>query len=260
MLLALSLFAVPGCVVKYGEVPQPGVQHAQAPVNYVSVESELMALRADAESADVDQRDRIDAALELIRLAETDDFNDQDVLAYLERVVDIERRLRSESVLTIDGPRVSEEVLDSEPIEEEVLGGDEDTGDPEEDDPEDTEDPEGSEDGATETSLDRAREALAEENYASALRVLERIKDEPGGAELWGEAVNGHVHAERERAGEMFLGARELPMGDARVAAIQDVLDMLKALAKAYPETDYKDALERNIGLVERALEEAKEE
>ncbi len=106
-------------------------------------------------------------------------------------------------------------------------------------------------------AVDFAREALAEEDYRAARRALEPLRDDPGVEDLWWEAVNGYVHAERERAGQLFLEARDLPLGEERARAIRAVLELLEELAEDYPGSDYEDALERNIGLVRRALEEA---
>ena len=64
------------------------------------------------------------------------------------------------------------------------------------------------------------------------------------------------MHAERERAGELFLDARDLPEGE-RAVAMASVLELLQDLLEAYPDSAYTSALERNIELVERAVEEA---
>lgn len=254
-LLLLSLL-LPGCVVKYGELPQPGVEAAPV-VDLKDEESELLALRAAAETRDVDQRDRIDAALELIRLTEAEDFTALDVEAYLARVIEVESRVQADTIQGVGaGGVVEEEVLEvPEPVEEEAL----EVEDTEGEDAEDTEEPaEVEAAGDTdEAALSFAREALAEEDYRAALLALEPIREDPQVEDLWWEAVNGHVHAERERAGELFLEARDLPLGEERAAAIRAVLELLEALAEDYPGNAYEEALERNIGLVERALEEA---
>ncbi len=252
--LLLSILLLPGCVVKYGELPQPAVAEVPPVADLRDEEAELLALRAAAASRDVDRRDRIDAALELIRLAQSQDFGAADVEAYLRRVIEVESRARVDTVEGLTGGgELLEEVL-AEP-EEGPAAPEPDGGDA--GDSADTGAGEAPDEVIDEDAVAFAREALAEDDYRAALRALEPLRDDPEVEALWWEAVNGYVHAERERAGQLFLEARDLPLGEERARAIRAVLELLEALADDYPGNAYEDALERNIGLVRRALEEA---
>ncbi len=273
--LFVLILTVPGCVIKYGEVPQPVIGGGVEGADLSGLERDLLELREVAAEQDVDQRDRIDAALELIRLAETGQLSEVGLNDYLSRVVEIERRGQGGAIAALPRPSVEEEPLGggalvTAPIVEEVL----ELGDPEVEDLEEegadgeadgeaagaSEDTEAGADPADrEDAVARAREALAAEDYAAALKALEAFKDAPEVEDVWWEAANGWVHSERNRAGERYLEARDLPAGKERAAAIQEVLDILEGLQEDYPGNEYEDAIDRNIGLVKRALEEAKE-
>ena len=91
---------------------------------------------------------------------------------------------------------------------------------------------------------------MASGDYPTALESLRDHRDEPGVQTIWQEAVDGYVHAERERAGNLYVRAREMPEGEVRDAAVNDVVEVLKGLLRDYPESSYVDALERNLELV----------
>lgn len=109
-----------------------------------------------------------------------------------------------------------------------------------------------------EHALEQARTALADGRFEEALRWLERVdaahRDRTF-AGLHQEAVDGWVHQERERAGQMFLRARTLPTGEQRKAALEEVRTLLVTLLEEHPESSYAGALRRNLAFVERELD-----
>ena len=66
--------------------------------------------------------------------------------------------------------------------------------------------------------------------------------------------VDGFVRSERERAGEMFLAARDLPPGDARTRSLRDVETLLLALLTFYPESSYNEPIQQNLDMVRAEL------
>ncbi len=71
---------------------------------------------------------------------------------------------------------------------------------------------------------------------------------------MWKEAIDGWVHDERERAGAIFLEARDLPQGNDRRNRIEEVLRILDGLVRDYPDSTYREAIDRNIQLVRDEL------
>lgn len=103
-----------------------------------------------------------------------------------------------------------------------------------------------------------ARDALAAGKASEAVALLEGWRDSDAWTEgqqtLWLEAVDVYVHEQREAAGRRFLAARELPDALARAAEMRAVEGALAALLADYPESSYRDALERNLQLVRKEL------
>ena len=120
--LALAVLLA-GCVVRVAS-PTEGVADAPLPppVDFGEVDQRLDALLAAPD--DVDQRDRLQAALVLARKAKTDDAATQRVvLGYLQQVVAIEERSRSYSAPVLPSvPRVeSFEPIGADLVVEEPL-------------------------------------------------------------------------------------------------------------------------------------------
>lgn len=112
--------------------------------------------------------------------------------------------------------------------------------------------------------LERAREALSKDAYLDALAELDALLEAQREAgveeldeELMGlrqEAVDGWVHIENERAGEMFLAARALQDADARRAAFEAVAALLESLQNDYPDAALAQRISRNLRLVHDEL------
>jgi len=259
-LYALLLAQSAGCVIRYGEGAAAAAAADAAP-DFSEVDDRLAGLQAEAPN--VDTRDRLVAAADLaaaVRAPAREGFppeSQEAVLDYLYTLLEIEERAAADAVPSLIG---AVGVIEVEPegggalapppaIEEEELGEDL----PALDEP-----------ALDEPALEEARESLARGHYASAIRAIEPLREAAaGGAQgddveaLWSEAVDGFVHAERERASVLFLEARDVEDDGARASAMEEVLDLLEGLVEDYPESAYTSALKRNIELVKRAVEEA---
>ena len=205
MCLLLPLLA--GCVVRYapepaGEAPLP------PPVDFGEVDARLGALLASP--SDVDQRDRLQAALTLSRKAKTDDAATQRaVLAYLQKVVAIEERSRPLAAPILPPvPTVESFVpLGGDVVVEDVLGGGPGA------------------DSAPEPPADpvEAFEAAAEAgDLDAAVVAAELCRDASCWVDIqpnWPAVRDAHVRAERDKAGEAYLAARALGEPAATTAA-----------------------------------------
>jgi len=123
---AALLVLLSGCVVRYVPPPEGAVVAPMPPpVDFGEVDTRLDSLLA--EPRDVDQRDRLQAALVLSRKAKTDDAQTQRVvLAYLQQVVAIEERSRAYAAPVLPPvPSVQTfEPVEAEPVTEVVLPAD----------------------------------------------------------------------------------------------------------------------------------------
>ncbi|HJN73608.1 MAG TPA: hypothetical protein QGF58_06700 [Myxococcota bacterium] len=95
--------------------------------------------------------------------------------------------------------------------------------------------------------IESARASLAAGDYADAVASLRSHRGEAEVDRLWQEAVDGFVHVERERAGALFVSARDMPEGEIRDSAVEEVVSILEGLLRDYPESSYVDAIERNL-------------
>lgn len=124
---AVLLVLLSGCVVRYAPPPEGAAEAPMPPpVDFAEVDTRLDSLLA--EPRDVDQRDRLQAALVLSRKAKTDDAATQRVvLAYLQQVVAIEERSRAYAAPVLPPvPRVQTfEPVGAGAVTEEVLLADE---------------------------------------------------------------------------------------------------------------------------------------
>jgi hypothetical protein len=280
-LLTLLLF-LSGCVVPYGEAPDTSaVATAQAGVpmrDITGLEARLLMLMD--ENVDADRAARLEALRSLLRRCRTWTPEAQrDLVVYLEAVLAVEERWRGDEGLEGFGPiapvvptgAIPEAVIIEDegsplavPLVEESLSGPEpDPVDlPPVEDPV-TVAPERNLEAMEADGLELVRESLSGEAYLEAIGQLDDLRDElaeAGGepGEAWGtlrgEAVDGWVHRERERAGRLFLEARGIQDPTARLEAYQAVADILEGLLVAYPESSYASAITRNLQLVKREL------
>lgn len=102
-----------------------------------------------------------------------------------------------------------------------------------------------------------ARDHLRHGRYRDAIDALAPLEGSvawPDALPYWEEAVDGHVARERERAGELYMAARRFPL-EARVAALEEVREVLDGLLREFPESSYATPLRENLERVERDLE-----
>ena len=215
----MTLFLLLACVEVVRQPPvEPLAQPVDQPavhVNWAAYEAELSEMLVADPNMDADRRDRLTAALALVDALERGDVPEHSAAAYLDALLVIEARAEPTEMEAVPVliPRVTEEVIDT--------GFDTALG------PED------------------ARALLAEERYVEALRGLEPVQDQHPA--LYAEAVDGYVHTERERAGALFLKARDMPEGEVRDSAIDEVISILERLLAEYPGSSYTEEIEQNL-------------
>jgi hypothetical protein len=279
LLPTLFLLAV-GCVVPYGEAPTTSVvdrpQATSAMGDLTGLEARVLLLMDENE--DADRAARLEALRSLLRRSRTWSPDAQrDLVVYLEALLRVEERWRGDDALTDLAPIVpvipaadTAELIHDEgssvalPVVEERLDEEDAAELPPVEEPV-TETPARSPEAIRDEGVVAVREALSRSDYRRALDLLEQLDEELGAAggvtdederldALRLEAVDGWVHAERERAGKLFLSARQIPEPEARRAAFVEVADILRGLRNGYPESSYADAIARNLALVEREL------
>ena len=206
------------CIEVVKPPPEPLAEPIDQPAvvyDWTAYEEALTeALVADP-NMDADKRDRLTAALAMVDALEADEVPQEVVAAYLDALLVIEARSEPVAMEEVPVliPSVTEETIDT--------GFDRALG------PEDV------------------RALLAQERYVEALRGLEPVKEQH--PELWAEAVDGYVFAERERAGQLYLDARAMPDGEIKDSAVAEVVDILERLLADYPESSYTAELEENL-------------
>jgi hypothetical protein len=206
------------CIEVVKPPPEPLAEPIEQPstvYNWTAYEEALAQALVVDPNMDTDKRDRLTAALAMVDALESGDVSEEVVAAYLDALLVIEAR--SEPVAMEEVPVLIP------PVTEETI----DTG--------------------YDTALgpEDVRALLAQERYVEALRGLEPVKDQH--PEIWSEAVDGYVFAERERAGQLYLDAREMPDGEIKDAAIAEVVDILERLLADYPDSSYTVELEENL-------------
>lgn len=233
--LVLSL----GCVeVKtYGKGPEPlgkpdtatntanpAMVVARPEVDWLAIEEQLSELML--EDNDADRKERLSAAHAMASdMRRGARHPDEVVEAYLLALVEIEQRSRPEELPVLgdsDGFRIGDSVQ-VEVIEEPL-------------------------------DIESARAALAEGRYRDAVDLLQSHQDEPDVARLWEEAVDGWCHSERERAGKLFVRAREMPAGDVQSSAYVEVERILSGLLEEFPQSSYADAIQKNLEMVRKEM------
>lgn len=277
-----------GCVVSYGDATGLRPEPLPPPNDFAEIELRLEALVLD--EVEVDRRDRLDAALDLLRAGRTMQPEDQArVLRYLQQVVSIEERSQPMSAPTLFEEALPETTATFTPlgggIVEEDLGGVQELGqDP---DAPEGEAPTGGEDGAgpgegsggegaageggarvlrpaggpagsPSDPVAVARSALEAGDPAGALAALEPcgLVDCGEGLEaLRVQARDAWIHAERERAGALYVRARSEPDPMERRARLVEARDILAGLLDRFPAAEQAEALQRNLDLVRAELE-----
>jgi hypothetical protein len=264
----MLLFASLACVIKpYGTTPQPALTQEQVAagqtsaqvqpqVDFSPYEEELTTLLNEGGVQDRDRLDRLSAAHNLTLALRDGKSSELAVQAYLEAILEIEQRAQEE-VIEEGGfliGTIAEGGGSVEEIIEDVDQGALDTALAET----------GGAQLGSEPSIAlgdaqaQAREQLATGDYQDAMTTLEPFKDGPLWDSvtrgLWKEAVDGFVRIERERAGEMFLAARDLPAGDARTRSLREVETLLVGLLTFYPESSYNEPIQQNLDMVRAEL------
>lgn len=284
----------PGCVVSYGDATGLRPEALPPPNDFAEIEVRLEALVLD--EVEVDRRDRLDAALDLLRAGRTMQVEDQArVLRYLQQIVAIEERSQPMSAPTLFEEALPETTATFTPlvggIQEEDLGGYQELGAGADATPANAETapPAGGQvgssgdsatgsEGATGGDSARvlrpadsgagspsdpvavARSALEAGDPAGALAALEPcglIDCGEGLDELRAQARDLWIHTERERAGALYVRARSEPDPMDRRARLVEARDILVGLLDRFPEADQAEALRRNLELVTQELETA---
>lgn len=287
----------PGCVVSYGDATGLRPEPLPPPNDFAEIELRLEALVLD--EVEVDRRDRLDAALDLLRAGRTMQPEDQArVLRYLQQLVSIEERAQPMSAPTLFEEALPETTATFTPlgggIVEEDLGGVEElgatggatgeegatggqgatgeegaTGGADGGQPQGAGGdgaarvlrPAGGAAGSPSDPVAVARSALEAGDPAGALAALEPcglVDCGEGLEDLRVQARDAWIHAERERAGALYVRARSEPDPMERRARLVEARDILAGLIDRFPDADQVEALRRNLDLVLVELEGGK--
>ncbi|MCB9777410.1 MAG: hypothetical protein H6742_02470 [Alphaproteobacteria bacterium] len=281
VLLSLSpLLGGAACVVQYGTEPVVRPAEPQAPPgDFAEVQDRFEDLYSG--EVEVDRRDRLDAAMDLLRRGRTMPPDEQAaVLAYLKRLLAIEERAQPMEAPELFGAAEPGQVASFTPvgtvIEEEDLGGVEQVEQPPGDDGEGDDGSGSSGEGAAEPAgatdddppvddapvttdpVGQARAALAAGDPPGALAALApcgAIDCGDGADALAAQARDAWIHTERERAGALFVRARSEPDPVERSARLVEARDILASLLERFPDASQADDLRRNISLVQAELD-----
>lgn len=232
LLLLLLSAGLAGCVrTAPPAVAAAATAEAPPPVSFEILDSRISVLLPVA--VDADQRDRLLAHRRLVEgMRGKDPIAQKVVYDYLESVIAVEERAQPMSMGGDDAPPVV-------PIEEMKL----------------TVDPVLPTGAAT---LTQARGSVSSGAYAEAIVALDTIAPtDPSFGEaqtLRREAVDAFARQERERAGEAFLKARDLPIGPERSLALQFVRATLVDINQRFPDNAYAEQIRENITRVDAEL------
>jgi len=97
------------------------------------------------------------------------------------------------------------------------------------------------------------RVALADARYLDAVALLDPLTT-PDAVALRKEAVDAWARTERERAGHLFLEARQLPPGGERVASLRAARSALAAINERFPQNAYAAQVAENLVKVDADL------
>lgn len=245
LLLACATVPQPPPVAGGAEAPVVATEAGPPPVSFAPLEERVNVLIADAR--ETDRRDRLVAARELMHaMRNKDPIAQRKVYEYLDQVFTIEERSRPASI-PIEGFGV--------PIEEETLGATEPSARPPAAVPSTSFTPLPSIPAPADATaqLTAARTALAESRYLDAVDALAGAAT-PNAAALRKEAVDGWARQERERAGHLFLEARQLPPGNERIASLRAVRTALTAINERFPDNAYAAQIADNVAKVDADL------
>lgn len=244
-----------GCVVKQYGAPASSATADQtvAPVDFSSTEAELERLISQ-ETENVDRRDRLEAAWELLQKSKTSRPASQQVVQrYLTRLIALEKR----AAATGTDPIATQQDARFTPIasiQGEDIQVDEST----------TMDAGTTEQLAASAGapaiLDAARRRMNSGDLTGAMTQLEVCRAQPCWAEvggLWSEVRDRIVYQEQERAGQIFLAARSLQDASVRLGKLQEARRILADVQKRYPNTRYAKGIADKIARVDAAISEA---
>lgn len=216
-----------------GPVPRDGaVATSVEPVSFAPLEERVNVLIAGAD--DADRRDRLFVMRELmLDLRNSDPATQRKIYIALERLLTIEERA-SPQPLPMDAAAdpIESAPIESLPIESVPL-----------------------EVGpvAAPPSVEPARKALAEARYLDAIAALAGI-DTPDAVALRKEAIDAWARQERERAGHLFLEARDLGPGAERAAAMRKARQVLVDVNERFPNNAYGAQIRDNIAKIDAEL------
>jgi hypothetical protein len=237
-------------------------QAGPPPVSFAPLEERVHVLLAD--TRDADQRDRLVAARELMHaMRNKDPIAQRKVYEYLDQVLAIEARSQPADI-RIEGFAV--------PIEEETLvpsnpagvrirpgpgagpsAGPTTGGDPVGGGPATNAGSEASLGSDDRARVADARAALADARYLEAVDALAGLSGAEADA-LRREAADAWARGERERAGHLFIEARQLPPGNERIASLRAVRAALLSINQRFPDNSYAAAIQDNIAKVDADL------
>jgi len=246
-----------GCTIQqYGGSSTNAVAAAQTdavPVDFRRVESRLEGMIA-AETANVDRRDRLEAAWELCQLAKTvRPSSQQIILRYLERIADVEARASDAEtdaiadpdeqsfvpIAAISAERIEPATVAAAPAAKRLAIVPPDA-------------------GAADV-MASARAYLAVGELQDALRQLAVCQGQPCGAAtvtLTREIEDRLVYRERELAGARFVEAQKHTDAAHRKQEFEAVAASLQSLVSEYPDSRYSDGVQSSLVTVKSALAE----
>ena len=215
------------------------------PVSFVPLEERVSVLIAEAQ--ETDRRDRLIAARDLMQtMRNKDPIAQRKVFEYLDAVLKIEERNSAAPIgMEPIGTPIEEEPLGAPtaplppvttpapPVPPPSIGAADPT--------------------ATVTG---ARVALADARYLDAVALLDTVTT-PDAVALRKEAVDAWARTERERAGHLFLEARQLPPGGERVASLRAARTALAAINERFPQNAYAAPVADNLVKVDADLASA---
>lgn len=247
----LPILAVSACVVKYG--PEPGggpdasplpAEPLPPPVDFAEVEERIDLL--SLEPVDVDQRDRLDAARQLLRrFREADPRDQRAIITYLRATLAIEERSRPVEAPALYGEGEATFSLGEAITEEELVVP-----------PPPPPEPDGP--LVADDLLAEAAAKVSAGDPLQALGLLEQCRGKECWqvvSPTWETTRDAFVHQEREAAGAAYLAAREEGDPVVRLEALRAVRQRLADLADRYPESPLADDVRRNVDLVQKSIE-----
>ncbi len=232
-------------------------ESGQAPVDFSKIEARLEEM-IGAETENVDRRDRLDAAWELLQRMKTQRPGAQHAAKiYLERLMTVESR-------AVDGQTDAVAVVDEQSftpiasIRSESIGGDVATipSAPATAGPRTSM---VSPNAGGEAVLKAARQRMGANDVSGALAQLALCKEHSCWTtvqSLWTECRDRLVFQEREQAGELLLTARQTTDPSERGNQLTRAKEILVNLNERYPDSRHRDGINQSIQLVERDLAE----